>query len=114
MCRGDVSRVEDVERVLADIAAALPPLRGVIHSAGVLDDGVIFQQDWGRFAAVLGPKVAGAWHLHRLTRDLPLESFVLFSSVASLLGQAGLSNHAAANSFLDAMSTTDGPWACPP
>ena len=76
--------------------------RHPLQLPGVADDGVILLQDWARFAAVLGPKVAGAWHLHRLTRDMPLDRFVLFSSVAALLGSRGQANHAAANAFLDA------------
>jgi acyl transferase domain-containing protein/NADPH:quinone reductase-like Zn-dependent oxidoreductase len=104
VCQGDVSRGEDVERALAAIAASLPPLRGVIHSAGVLDDGAVLQQTWDRFVTVLAPKVAGAWHLHRATRNLPLDFFILFSSASALLGSPGQSNHAAANAFLDALA----------
>ena len=101
---GDVSNRDDVARLLDEIHRKFPVLRGVIHSAGVLDDGVILRQDWGRFVAVLGPKVAGAWLLHTLTEQIPLDSFVLFSSISALLGSAGLSNHAAANAFLDALA----------
>jgi len=90
---------------MADVLAAIElPLVGVIHSAGVLDDGVLRQQTWDRFETVLGPKVQGAWHLHRLTRAQPLDFFVLFSSVAALLGSPGQANHAAANTFLDALA----------
>src|SRR6185503_16441592 len=81
-----------------------PPLRGVVHAAGVLDDGVLLQQDDRRFAAVLAPKVAAAWDLHVLTRDVALDQFVLFSSAAALLGSPGQGNHAAANAFLDALA----------
>ncbi|MDH3602014.1 MAG: beta-ketoacyl reductase, partial [Candidatus Tectomicrobia bacterium] len=80
------------------------PLRGVVHAAGGLDDGVLQQQTWERFARVLAPKVWGAWHLHTLTRDMPLDFFVLFSSAASLLGAPGQGNYAAANAFLDALA----------
>jgi polyketide synthase 12/myxalamid-type polyketide synthase MxaB len=104
VARGDVSSRDDVDRVLLQIAEDLPPLCGVIHSAGVLDDGVLVQQDWARFRTVLAPKVAGAWHLHAATSHLPLDCFVLFSSLASLLGSAGQANHAAANAFLDALA----------
>jgi acyl carrier protein len=82
----------------------MPPLRGVVHAAGVLDDAVLEHQDWSRFGRVLGPKVLGGWILHELTRTLPLEFFVLFSSGASLIGSPGQGNHAAANAFLDALA----------
>ncbi|MGO9917251.1 MAG: SDR family NAD(P)-dependent oxidoreductase, partial [Isosphaeraceae bacterium] len=100
---GDVSRREDVVRVLDRIDAQLPPLRGVIHSAGVLDDGWVEQQTWQRFVNVLGPKVLGAWNLHELTKDRPLDHFVVFSSLAGLCGSPGQTNYASANTFLDAL-----------
>jgi acyl transferase domain-containing protein/NADPH:quinone reductase-like Zn-dependent oxidoreductase/acyl carrier protein len=102
--QGDVTRRDDVERALEEIRASMPPLRGVIHSAGLLDDGILMQQSWERFAFVMGPKMDGAWHLHALTRDLHLDFFVLFSSVASLLGSKGQANHSAANAFLDSLA----------
>ena len=68
-----------------------PPLRGIIHAAGVLDDGVLTEQRWERFENVLKPKAMGAWVLHQLSKDLPLDFFVLYSSVASVLGSAGQS-----------------------
>ena len=99
----DVSQEQQVNKLLADISPAYP-LRGIIHLAGVLDDGVIIKQDWERFAKVMHPKVAGAWNLHSQTQNLPLDFFILFSSVASLLGSPGQGNYAAANSFLDALA----------
>jgi len=102
--QGDVSRFEHIGQAFEQIQRALPPLRGVIHSAGVLADGVLLQQDWQRFTEVMAPKIAGAWHLHTLTKDTPLDFFVLFSSLAALLGSAGQSNHAAANAFMDALA----------
>ena len=102
--QGDVSRFEHIGQAFEQIQRALPPLRGVIHSAGVLADGVLLQQDWQRFTEVMAPKIAGAWHLHTLTKDKPLDFFVLFSSLAALLGSAGQSNHAAANAFMDALA----------
>jgi NAD(P)-dependent dehydrogenase (short-subunit alcohol dehydrogenase family)/acyl carrier protein len=98
--QGDVSRADDVARAFATLAD-LPPLRGVLHSAGVLNDGVLRRLDWARFAEVLAPKVGGAWLLARHARALPLDFFALFSSAASLLGSAGQANHAAANAYLD-------------
>ncbi len=102
--RADVSQRADVARVLEDIRASFPPLAGVIHAAGVLDDGALLQLSWPRFADVLGPKVDGAWNLHSLTEHLDLDFFVLFSSIAAVLGSAGQANHAAANAFLDGLA----------
>jgi len=103
--------------------ATLPPIRGIIHAAGVLDDGILQKQSWERFSQVMAPKVAGAWNLHRLSQNLSLDFFVCFSSVASLLGSPGQGSYAAANAFLDALahyrrqlglpglSINWGPWA---
>jgi acyl transferase domain-containing protein/acyl carrier protein len=99
----DVSQRADVARVLADVDRD-HPWTGVFHLAGVLDDGLLDSQSAERFARVMGPKVAGAVHLHELTRDMNLAAFVLFSSAAGTLGGPGQSNYAAANAFLDAMA----------
>lgn len=104
VANADVSDIKQISRVISQIQGTLPPLRGVIHAAGVLNDGVLQQQNWKRFAEVLAPKVEGAWNLHRLTENLPLDFFVLFSSAASLLGSPGQANHAAANAFLDSLA----------
>ena len=102
--QGDVSVEADVQDVLSRIEEAMPPLRGIIHSAGALADAALLQQNWERFATVFAAKVHGTWLLHRLTGDLPLDFFVMFSSIASLLGSRGQANHAAANSFMDALA----------
>ncbi len=119
----DVSDRQAIEQLLQDIDAHLPPLGGIIHSVGVLDDGTIQQLSWERFAKVMEPKVEGAEILHELTRHRPLDCFILFSSAASLLGSSGQANHAAANACLDAlayqrrcqglpgMSINWGPWS---
>jgi acyl transferase domain-containing protein/acyl carrier protein len=101
---GDVARDEDVRAVLDEIARTLPPLRGVVHAAGVLADAVLAGQSRALIDTVLAPKVAGAWNLHTRCAAVPLDFFVLFSSIASVLGSAGQANYAAANAFLDALA----------
>ena len=102
--RADVSLRNDVMNALKQIEDTMPPVRGIIHSAGTLADGVLLKQDWDRFKRVMAPKIDGAWNLHVLTAHLSLDFFVLFSSTAGLLGSPGQGNHAAANAFLDALA----------
>ncbi|MFD7599116.1 SDR family NAD(P)-dependent oxidoreductase [Streptomyces mirabilis] len=80
------------------------PLRGVVHCAGVLADGVVAELTPERLAQVLRPKVDGAAHLHRLTADARLDLFLLVSSAAGVVGNAGQGNYAAANVFLDQLA----------
>jgi myxalamid-type polyketide synthase MxaB len=101
---GDISTQESAIKIFEGISGSLPPLKGVIHAAGVLDDGVLQKMSWDGFAKVLAPKVSGTWYLHQLTQDLPLDFFVCFSSMASMLGNSGQGNYAAANAFMDAMA----------
>ena len=104
VARADVARKEDVVKLLADIDAEMPTLRGIVHAAGVLDDGVLSEQTRDRFDRVMAPKVEGAWNLHLLSKDRPLDMFVMFSSVASWFGSPGQGNYASANAFLDALA----------
>ncbi|NEO71582.1 type I polyketide synthase [Moorena sp. SIO3H5] len=120
---GDISEQRDAVRIINQIQDSLPPLKGVIHAAGVLDDSLLQNLSWQQFTKVMAPKVAGTWHLHQLTKDLPLDFFVCFSSMASMLGSPGQGNYAAANAFMDAianyrrgmglpgLSINWGPWA---
>ncbi|MXY56055.1 MAG: SDR family NAD(P)-dependent oxidoreductase, partial [Gammaproteobacteria bacterium] len=100
----DVTNAQAIDAMLRRMDASLPALGGVIHSVGVLSDGALANQTWERFEQVLGPKVIGAWHLHRATMNRDLDLFVLFSSVTGVLGNAGQANHAAANAFLDQLA----------
>ncbi len=79
-------------------------IRGIVHLAGCLDDGVLSNQTWQRFEKVLSPKILGAWNLHKYSRHLSLDFFVCFSSIASVLGSPGQGNYAAANAFVDSLS----------
>jgi acyl transferase domain-containing protein/NADPH:quinone reductase-like Zn-dependent oxidoreductase/NAD(P)-dependent dehydrogenase (short-subunit alcohol dehydrogenase family) len=102
--QADIARPDEVRRVLASVNPATP-LRGIVHSAGVLEDGALMQQSWDRFTRPLGPKIDGAWALHRGTLALRLDFFVMYSSMASMLGSSGQGNHAAANAFMDALAS---------
>ena len=80
------------------------PIKGIIHAAGILDDGLMQGQTWDRFDQVISPKVDGAWNLHQLTKNIDLDFFVMFSSAASLIGSPGQSNYSVANIGLDAIA----------
>ena len=99
----DAADREALAKVIADIPVQ-QPLSAVIHAAGVLDDAVVTSLTPERVDAVLRAKVDAAWNLHELTRDLDVSAFVLFSSMAGLVGSSGQANYAAANSFLDALA----------
>jgi thioesterase domain-containing protein/acyl carrier protein len=120
---GDVADAKSLSSALAQLPSDAPPLRGVIHAAGVLADGVIIDMSLDQLDHAMAPKVAGAWNLHQATLGEPLDFFVLFSSVASVLGSPGQANYAAGNAYLDALAHARraqglpatainwGPWA---
>jgi len=97
----DVGNRAEIAAVLYEIAATMPPLRGLIHSAAVLDDRPTSEMDRASLDTVLRPKAQGAWNLHVLTEDL--DFFVLYSSISSLLGTRSQANYVAANNFLDTL-----------
>ncbi|MGF2952480.1 SDR family NAD(P)-dependent oxidoreductase, partial [Mycobacterium sp. THU-M116] len=119
----DVGDEAQVDALLKRIREELPPLAGVAHLAGVLDDALLNQQNLEHFRTTLAPKAFGARYLDRLTKDDDLDFFILYSSAASVLGSPGQANYAAANSLLDGLAADRrahglpatginwGPWA---
>ncbi len=118
----DVADREQVKMMLEGVGTE-HPLVGVVHAAGVLDDGLVGSLTPDRVRDVLAPKAGGAWHLHELTQELDLRAFVLFSSLAGTLGNAGQAAYGAGNAFLDGLASQRraaglvagslawGPWA---
>lgn len=90
--------------VILDIQKSMPPLKGILHAAAVIDDALIANLDAERIDCVLRPKLLGAWNLHALTLDIPVEHFVLYSSVTTLIGNPGQANYVAANAGLEALA----------
>ena len=122
-CQADVTDPVSLRSAVSRILESRPPFRGVIHAAGVLADGAIADMTLEQFERAASPKIQGAWNLHQVLNDQPLDFFVLFSSVASILGSPGQANYAAGNAMLDGLvhyrrahgqpATTInwGPWA---
>lgn len=102
--RADVSRRGDLKEVLSAINTSKFPLQGVIHAAGVFEDRLLADHQGDLFRRVFAGKVAGAWNLHELTKEIPLDFFILFSSATSFVCSSGLGNYVAANSYLDALA----------
>jgi acyl transferase domain-containing protein/surfactin synthase thioesterase subunit len=119
----DVCQSASVSRLFSQARRRSPPIRGVVHCAGVLRDGIVSQMGLEALLHVTAPKVRGAWLLHEHTRSMPLDFFLLQSSLLALTGSAGQANYTAANAFLDAlvdyrrsrglpaMAVNWGPWA---
>ncbi|MGB5741181.1 MAG: beta-ketoacyl reductase, partial [Sedimenticolaceae bacterium] len=100
----DVSQYDALAEVFCAFGNELPALAGVVHTAGVLDDGAVLKLDAQRLSNVMPAKALGAWNLHRLTRDSSLDFSVYFSSATTLLGSRGQGNYSAANAFLDGLA----------
>src|SRR5262249_36836950 len=96
--------------LIAHIGDGQGALAGVIHAAGVTDDGLIAAKTPGRMLQVMAPKVQGTWNLDAATAHLPLDFFVLFSSVGAVLGNVGQADYAYANAFLDAFCEVRERW----
>ncbi len=123
VAQADVSNEGDMVRVLAEVKASMPPLRGIVHAAGVPGYEAIKDMELNTLESMLRPKVVGTWILHQLTQEIKLDFFVSFSSIASVWGSKGQAHYAAANHFLDvlahyrhrlglpALSVNWGPWA---
>lgn len=100
----DITNSESVKQLIEKIHCELPPLHGLFHCAMVLDDGLMIDLNKNRYATVMAPKILGALNLHQYTKNIPLDFFISFSSIASLIGNRGQANYIAANSFLDAFA----------
>ena len=98
--QGDVCDEQSLGNALDTIPPSFPPIRGVIHAAGLLHDGLMQTMDLEQLNLAMAPKTQGAWNLHRVLAA-PLDFFVLFSSVAGTIGSPGQANYAAGNAFLD-------------
>jgi len=123
VAQADVSNEEDMVKVLEEVSASMPALRGIVHAAGVSRYEAISDMEPNALESVLRPKVVGTWILHQLTQEIKLDFFVSFSSISSVWGSRGQAHYAAANHFLDvlahyrqglgmpALSVNWGPWA---
>ncbi len=119
----DISERSAVDALMQKFGSEWPELKGIIHAAGIIDDGTLSSQDWSKFENVFAPKVLGSWNLHKASLSKPLDFFVLFSSVASSIGSPGQINYSSANAYMDALAyfrkekglpaltISWGPWA---
>lgn len=100
----DIADRTQLQQVFTEINNSLPPLHGIIHCAGIVEDGILNNLSWDSFDRVFQAKLKGAWNLHQITSHLDLDFFILFSSIASLFGSPAQANYTAANAFLDALA----------
>jgi NADPH:quinone reductase-like Zn-dependent oxidoreductase/acyl carrier protein len=102
--QADIADRAQVQAVLAEIGRDMPPLRGVIHAAGIVHDAVLMNQHWSEARNVMRGKAHGAWLLHDATRDMALDFFVMYSAAGVLLGARGQGVYPAANAELDGLA----------
>ncbi|MDR0238832.1 MAG: SDR family NAD(P)-dependent oxidoreductase [Deltaproteobacteria bacterium] len=100
----DIADAEAVAALIRRVREAMPPIRGIVHAAAVFDDRVLARLDAQSLEAVLSPKLAGAWHLHKATLNQPLDHFILYSSVSAALGNPGQAGYSAANTGLEGLT----------
>jgi NAD(P)-dependent dehydrogenase (short-subunit alcohol dehydrogenase family)/NRPS condensation-like uncharacterized protein/acyl carrier protein len=105
-CTGDVSKTEDVEKILSELRQRYGRIRGVVHSAGIAGQGVIFKKEMSAFRQTMSPKVTGTWILDHATRDDELDFFVMCSSSAVLWGLPGQADYTAANMYQDSFASS--------
>lgn len=100
----DISDYSSLETLFKDFESSIPPIKGIIHAAGTLEDGFTLQQTHESFRKVFAPKVDGAFNLHRVSKGLDLDFFIMYSSASTTIGSPGQANYSAANACLDALS----------
>ncbi len=102
--QGDVTQLSDVQHWLMVTKTRFGHLNGILHSAGLVKDGLLLNKLWADFEAVMAPKIQGSLNLDSATQHEALDIFILFSSIASVMGNSGQSDYAAANGFLDSFA----------
>lgn len=100
----DVTKENEVVTLIERVRNTMPPLKGVLHAAAIFDDQLITHLDSASVKKVMDAKLMGGWHLHRATRDIPLDQFILYSSVTTAIGNPGQANYVAANAGLEGLA----------
>ena len=100
----DITNDKDIDMIINIVRDSMPPLKGIVHSAAVLQDATLANMSQERFMRVFNPKVLGAWNLHKATLDCKLDFFLMLSSISSMFGLPGQANYASANNFLDKLA----------
>jgi acyl carrier protein len=105
VAKADVADAASLSAAFEDMESVLPPVRGIVHAAMVLEDALVQNLDWSGLSRVLAPKVRGAWNLHRLSLGLSLDFFILYSSATTSIGNPGQASYVAANVFLESLAS---------